>query len=291
MAQLIHPDSSGATIVEIFAPSLADDPGEVAAWSRRLRAAASPSAIEALWLMALQADVRHILPTISCPTLVLHRRGDRAISVHAARWMAEQIPGARFVELPGHDHFPWVGDQDAILGEIEELVTGTRVVTTPDRRLLTVLFTDIVDSTATASRLGDDAWRRLLEQHHAAVRRYLEQFEGREVDTAGDGFLATFDGPARAVRCALGIASALAEMGLRVRAGVHTGEVEVHGTQVTGLAVHIGARIAALADAGEVLVSRTVKDLVVGSGIAFTERGTHELKGVPDTWQLYAATT
>lgn len=290
MEKLIAPHLDGAVLVEVFAPSIADDPAEVDAWNRRMQASASPSAMSALWQMAMAVDVRDVLPAIACPTLVLHRRGDRAVSVHGARWMAGRIPGAKYVELGGHDHFPWVGDEDAVLGEIQEFLTGVRGVMTPDRVLLTVLFTDIVGSTRRAAELGDDAWRRLLDRHHGLIRQHLQRFQGREVDTAGDGFLAVFDGPARAVRCAQAVTGAVRSLGLEIRAGLHTGEVELRGDDVAGLAVHIGARIAGRAGPGEVLTSRTVKDLVAGSGITFEERGTHELAGVPDTWQIYAAT-
>jgi pimeloyl-ACP methyl ester carboxylesterase len=289
MDELIAPYWTDAVLVEVFAPSLADDPAEVEAWNRRAQASASPAAMGALWQMSLQVDVRDVLPSVAQPTLVLHRRGDHAASVHGSRWMAEQMPNATYVELPGSDHFPWVGDQDAVLGELEEFLTGVRTVATPDRVLLTVLFTDIVGSTRKAAELGDEAWRRLLDQHHALVRRHLAQLQGREVATTGDGFLAVFDGPARAVRCAQAVTSAVSSLGIEVRAGLHTGEVELQGDDIAGLAVHVGARIADLAEPGEVLVSRTVKDLVVGSGLAFEDRGTHELAGVPDSWQVYAA--
>jgi pimeloyl-ACP methyl ester carboxylesterase len=289
MDELIAPFWSEATLVEVFAPSLADDPEEVRAWNRRLQACASPAAINALWTMALQVDVRSVVPAIHSPTLVLHRRGDRAASVHGARWMAEQLPDAQYVELAGADHFPWIGDQETVLDEIEEFLTGMRGATAHEGVLLTVLFTDIVNSTQRAAALGDDEWRRLLDEHDALVREHLRRFHGREVSTAGDGFLAVFDGPARAVRCARTLTRAVHPLGLAIRAGVHTGEVELRGDDVAGLAVHIGARIAALAGADEVFVSRTVKDLVVGSGLEFVEAGVHELKGVPDRWQLYAA--
>jgi pimeloyl-ACP methyl ester carboxylesterase len=290
MEQLIAPHFEEPTLLEIFYPSIADDPRELVEANRRTQGAASPATLEALILMSMEIDVRDVLPAIQCPTLVLHRRGDRSVSVHGARWMAEQIPGAKFVELPGQDHFPWVGDQEDSLQGIEEFLTGVRAPAVPERALLTVLFTDIVGSTDRAAELGDEAWRRLLDQHNDLVRRYLDRFQGYEVDTAGDGFLATFDGPARAVRCAQAVAEAIRDLGLEIRAGVHTGEVELAGDKVAGLAVHIGARIAALGGPGEVLASRTVKDLVVGSGITFEDRGTHELKGVPDTWQVYAVT-
>jgi class 3 adenylate cyclase len=218
----------------------------------------------------------------------MHREGDRAIPVQLSRYLAEHIPGAKYVELPGSDHVPWVGDADEVLAEIEEFVTGIRGVARSDRVLATVLFTDIVGSTERVADVGDEAWAQLLEAHHDRVREQLTRFGGREVGTAGDGFLATFDGPARAVMCARAIMDALAPLGLRVRAGVHTGEVELVGSEIRGLAVHIGARIAALAGPHEVLTSRTVKDLVVGSGLVFEDRGTHRLKGVPDEWQVFA---
>ena len=255
-----------------------------------MRSAASPGAAVALLRMNTQIDIRLVLPTIRVPTLVIHRTGDRDAHVEEGRWLAARIPGARFVELPGDDHLPWVGDQDAILDEIQEFLTGIRQSPELDRALATVLFTDIVGSTELAARLGDRAWQALLEQHHALVRRELDRFRGREVDTAGDGFFATFDGPARASRCACSIRDAVRQLGIEVRAGVHTGEVELTGEKIGGIAVHIGARVAATARASEVLVSSTVKDLVAGSGIGFTDRGIHELKGIPGEWHLFAAT-
>jgi class 3 adenylate cyclase len=256
-------------------------------WAARARASASPGAARDLILVNSQIDVRHVLPAISVPTLVLHRTGDRDSRSEEGRYIAERIPGARFVELAGDVHVPVI-DADQILDEVEEFLTGTRPAREPDRVLATVLFTDIVGSSQRAAELGDRAWRELLGGHHAAVRRQLERFQGREVDTAGDGFLATFDGPARAVRCGSAIREAVDELGLEVRAGLHTGEVELADGKVTGIAVHTGARVAALAAPGEVLVSSTVKDLVAGSGIEFEERGAHELKGIPGEWQLYA---
>jgi class 3 adenylate cyclase len=256
-------------------------------WHARARGSASPGAAKALILMNSQIDVRSILPTIRVPTLVLHRVGDRDSRLEEGRFIAERIRGARFVELEGEDHAPSI-DPDQILDEVEEFLTGTRPAREPDRILATVLFTDIVGSSQRAAELGDRAWRELLGGHHAAVRRQLERFQGREVDTAGDGFLATFDGPARAVRCGDAIREAVGELGLELRAGLHTGEVELADGKVTGIAVHTGARVAALAAPGEVLVSSTVKDLVAGSGIEFEDRGTHELKGVPGDWRLYA---
>jgi pimeloyl-ACP methyl ester carboxylesterase/class 3 adenylate cyclase len=272
--------------VTTLAPSTDD------AFRRRLaayfRRSASPAVGAAFLRMNTQADLRAVLPTIRVPTLVIHRTDDRDVNVEEGRWIAEQIPGARYVELPGIDHVPWVGNQDDVLDEIEEFLIGARPAPEPDRVLATVLFTDIAGSTARAVELGDRRWRELLEVHHAAVRRQLERFRGREVDMAGDGFLATFDGPARGVRCARAIVDAVREVGLDLRAGLHTGECELVNGGVRGIAVHTGARVAAQARPGEVLVSSTVKDLTAGSGIEFEDRGEHELKGVPGEWRLYA---
>jgi class 3 adenylate cyclase len=258
-------------------------------WAGRyFRQGASPRTAAALLRMNTMIDVRAVLPTIAVPTLLLYRVGDRDVRVEEGRYIASRIPGARLVELPGEDHFMWVGDAEVMLDEIEEFLTGTRGRPAHDRVLATVLFTDIVGSTEMASRLGDRAWRDVLERHHAAIRGELRRWRGSEVDTAGDGFLVTFDGPARAIRCALSVGTAVRPLGIRIRAGLHTGEVEFVDGDVRGIAVHIGARVAALARPDEVLVSRTVADLVAGSGIAFEERGTHELKGVPGSWELYA---
>jgi class 3 adenylate cyclase len=258
-------------------------------WRARARASASPGAAKALILMNSQIDVRDVLPAVQAPTLVLHRAGDRDSRLEEGRYIADRIPGARFVELEGEDHVPFI-NPDQIVDEVEEFLTGVRRGPEPDRVLATVLFTDIVGSTERATEVGDRAWRDLLERHHAVVRTALARFQGREVDTAGDGFLATFDGPARAIRCAGAIRSSVRDLGLEVRSGLHTGECELLGDKVAGVAVHTGARVAALARPGEILVSRTVKDLVAGSGIDFEERGEHELKGVPGEWQLYAVT-
>ena len=267
-------------------------PSEDEAFKERLamyfRRSASPGAAAALMRMNTQLDVRDVLPTIQAPTLVMHRTDDRDANVEEGRWIAAQIPGAKFVELPGDAHTLWAGNSDEVIDEIEEFLTGTRRGPEPDRVLATVLFTDIVGSTEQATRLGDRRWRDLLERHHALVRQQLERFKGREVDTAGDGFLATFDGPARAIRCASAIHAFMRGIGLEVRAGLHTGECELFGDKVAGVAVHTGARVAAAARPGEVLVSQTVKDLVAGSGIEFEERGAHVLKGVPGEWNLYA---
>jgi class 3 adenylate cyclase len=232
--------------------------------------------------------VRAVLPTIHVPTLVLHRRGDRVANRRAGMELAEQIPTARYVELGGIDHLPWAGDSEDVLGEIEEFLTGARSVLEPDRVLATVMFTDIVGSTERAADLGDARWRELLSAHHTAVRRELTRFRGREVKTFGDGCLATFDGPARAIRCGRAIAEAAHSLGLEVRIRLHSGEVELIGDDVGGIAVHIAARVGALATEGEVLASSTVKDLVAGSGIRFVDRGAKRLKGISDEWRLFA---
>lgn len=271
-----------------FAPSRVGD-GAFERWvGRYYRQSASPRAASALMRMNTEIDVRDILPSIGVPTLLLYRVGDRDVLVQEGRYIASRIPAARLVELPGDDHYMWSDDAESLLQEIEEFLTGVRRGPDPDRMLATVLFTDIVDSTATASRLGDRAWRGLLDRHNEMVRTELDRWRGREIDTAGDGFLATFDGPARAIRCAVAASRSVLPLGLQIRAGVHTGEVEVAGDDVRGIAVHIGARVAGLAGAGEVLVSRTVRDLVAGSGIGFSEHGTFELKGVPGGWEVFA---
>jgi pimeloyl-ACP methyl ester carboxylesterase len=258
-----------------------------------LRWCGSPGAVEALAAMNREIDVRRVLPAVRVPTLVLHGRDDAVTRLEAGRWMADQIPGARFVEVPGAGHFHFGRGSDAVNREVraflEELWdTGRWDTFDPDRVLATVLFTDIVDSSTRLAELGDRAWRDLLERHHGLVRRELQRFRGVEVDTAGDGFFASFDGPARGIRCATAIVDSLKELGLDVRAGLHTGECEVVDGKVAGIAVHTGARVASQAGTGEVLVSSTVKDLVAGSGIAFADRGVHELKGVPGEWRLFA---
>ena len=275
--------------VEYYAPSRVGDEPFIRSLEQYLRRAASPGAAAALVRTNSYIDTREILPTIQVPTLVLHRTGDRDVNIAEGRYIAAKIPGARFVELPGDDHWLSAGDVDAIVDEIEEFVTGTRTVAAPDRVLATVLFTDIVGSTARATELGDRRWHELLEQHHAVVRSELARARGREVDTAGDGFFAAFDGPARAVRCARAIVDGVRGLGLDVRSGLHTGECELVEGKVAGIAVHTGARVAAQAGPGEVLVSSTVKDLVAGSGLEFEDRGVHELKGIPGEWRLYAA--
>jgi class 3 adenylate cyclase len=237
--------------------------------------------------MNTQIDVRDVLPTIQVPTLVMHRTHDRDVKVEEGRWIASQIPGAKYVELPGDAHTLWAGDTDEIIDEVEEFLTGTRPLRESHRVLATVLFTDIARSTERVSELGDARWAELLASHHATVRRQLERHRGREIDTAGDGFLATFDGPARAIRCACAIRDGVRTLDLDVRAGLHTGECELVDGSLRGIAVHIGARIASLAEPGEVLVSSTVKDLVAGSGIEFEDRGEQPLKGVPGAWRVF----
>lgn len=287
--QEIALDWGGPVGLDIRAPSKLGDARFRETWAQYLRMGASPGAALTLMRMNAEIDVRAILDAIRVPTLVLHRAGDRTIPVEAGRYLAERIPGAQLVELAGEDHLPWIGDSEAILGEIEQFLTGTRRSPDTDRALATVLFTDIVGSTERAAELGDLEWKDLLAAHNARVREQLARYAGREIGTTGDGFLAIFDGPARGVRCALALADALRPLGLEVRAGAHTGEIEMAGDDVRGLAVHIAARIAALAGPGEVLVSRTVRDLVAGSGLTFRDRGTHHLKGVPDEWPLFAA--
>jgi class 3 adenylate cyclase len=286
--EYIAPFWGDGSTVEIFAPSLADDPEARAYAARFQRYAATPSMVLKIFKMFLDIDVRALLPAIHLPTLVIHRRGDRVVNVRAGRWLAEQIDGARFVELSGIDHLPWAGDADHVLDEVQEFLTGVRVGAEPDRVLATVMFTDIVGSTQRAAELGDKGWRALLESHQTAVRRELARFRGREVKTLGDGLLATFDGPARGIRCGLAIAEAVKALGLDVRVGLHTGEVEVMQDDLGGIAVHIAARIGAEATPGNVFVSSTVKDLVAGSGIRFADRGEVELKGIPDRWRLFA---
>jgi class 3 adenylate cyclase len=282
------PHAYDGAMLEILAPSIAEDPQAREKFARFMRYGATPAMLESSYLSFLEIDVRPVLPTVAVPTLVLHRVGDRAVNRHASEWMAAQIPGARFVELDGVDHLIYAGDADALLDEVEEFITGGRRAVEVDRVLATVMFTDIVDSTALASELGDRAWRNLLEEQNAVLRAELDRFRGREIKTLGDGMLATFDGPARAIRCALAMTEAVKPLGIEVRVGLHTGEVELVGDDVAGIAVHIAARVGSRAGASEVLVSGTVKDLVAGSGIGFSERGEHVLKGVPDTWRLFA---
>jgi pimeloyl-ACP methyl ester carboxylesterase len=274
------------TLLQQLAPSAADDEELVQAHTRAALRAASPAAAAALTRMSAMIDIRQLLPAIRVPTMVLYRADE--VLAEASRYLGEHIPDARVVELPGADHMPWIGDQAAVLDEIEEFLTGVRPHPALDRVLATVLFTDIVGSTELVADLGDRRWRDVLEQHNAVVRRELDRFRGRELNTAGDGFLATFDGPARAVACAVSIRDAAKVLGLQIRFGLHTGELELAGSDIRGIAVHTGARVAAKAGPGEVLASSTVRDLVAGSGLEFEDRGSHELKGVPGEWHLYA---
>jgi class 3 adenylate cyclase len=275
----------------LFAPSFVGDERQLAWWTRLQRGGTSPGANIAQERVFREMDIRRLLPAIGVPTLVLHREGDRCEPVGAGRYVAQAIPGARYVELAGADHWPWAGDHVALVREIEQFVADLREDEEfeQNRILATVLFTDIVDSTAQAAALGDRQWREVREQHDRIIRGQLARHRGVEVKTMGDGFLATFDGPARAVRCARSICRSVDTLGIAVRAGLHTGEIELGGSDISGVAVAIGARIGALAHGGEVLVSSTVKDLVVGSGLAFADRGEHVLKGVPDAWRLFAA--
>jgi class 3 adenylate cyclase/pimeloyl-ACP methyl ester carboxylesterase len=270
-----------------FAPSSRDDAAFTNWMNRLFRNGSSPTASRALELMNMEVDISSVLPTIRVPTLVLHRTGDRACKVEEGRYLAQRIAGSTFVELPGDDHPPFIGDADAIVDRIEAFTKESWREIEPDRVLATVLFTDIVGSTGRAADLGDAAWRELVERHHELVRSLLTRYRGREMDTAGDGFFATFDGPARAVRCARAAAAAVRDLGIEIRAGVHTGEVETIDGKVGGLAVIIGARVGAMASPSEILVSRTVKDLTAGSGLVFEDRGERELKGVPGLWGLY----
>jgi class 3 adenylate cyclase len=281
-------------LVPFNAPSRRDDAAFVEWFGRLERASASPGAILALLRANYEIDVRDVLPAIQAPTLILHRVGDKAVPVEAGRYLAQHIRGAKYVELPGDDHLLQAYDQDTLnllIDEIEEFVTGARSGPEPDRVLVTVMFTDIVSSTERAAAVGDRRWRELLDGYLGVARRQLERFRGREVDVAGDGLFAIFDGPARAIRCACAIRDAVHPLGLEVRAGLHTGECEVAESRVSGIAVHTGARIAAAARPQEVLASSTVRDLVAGSGIRFDDRGSHVLKGVPGDWRLFAVTS
>jgi len=279
----------GNPAVHLFAPSAEDDP-LLSAWFARLqRLAASPGEALAMARASVDLDVRESLPRISVPTLVMHRRDELVWDLRHSRYLAENIPGARYVELEGRDSFPFFGDSDAVLEEIEEFLTGARSRGRLARALLTVMFTDIVDSTARAADLGDGRWRDLLARHDDAVRKELVRFGGRAVKTVGDGFLATFDGPpSRALRCALAVTREARELGVEMRVGMHTGECEVIGDDVAGMAVHLASRVAGLAGPGEVLVSGTVFGTVVGGPFTFDDRGLHELKGVPGRWPLFS---
>jgi pimeloyl-ACP methyl ester carboxylesterase len=274
--------------IERIAPSAARDPAFAKRLATYFRQSASPGDAAALLRMNTEIDIRALLPTISVPTLVLHRTGDLDSNIEEGRWIASQIPGAKLVELPGNDHLPWVGDQDSVLDEVERFLTGGLAPAEPDRVLATILVTDIVGSTERAADLGDRAWAELLDRHHAIVREQLHAFRGEEVDTAGDGFLATFDGPGRAIRAAVAIRDGLRESRIPVRCGLHTGEAERVGGKVAGIAVHLAARIADTAESGEIMVSDTVRSLVAGSGIDFADRGSVSLRGVPEEQHLFS---
>lgn len=286
--ELLGPMIEAGDGLEIFAPSLAGDPTTREWYGKVMRYGASPAMRAQMHQMFLDVDVRHVLPAIHVPTLVLHRHGDRVVNRRAGQWLAEHIPGARYTELPGVDHMAFAGDQDTVIDHVQEFLTGTRAEAEPDRALATLLFTDIVGSTSRAAALGDRRWSELLDAHDALIAKGVEAARGRLVKRTGDGALATFDGPGRAIRCARTLAAEVPTLGLDIRAGVHTGEVELRGDDVGGIAVHIAARVAGLAGVGEVLVSSTVKDLVAGSGIEFDDRGIHDLKGVPGEWRLYS---
>lgn len=273
---------------KIIAPTAAADEHNRNWWARYLRMGASPGAGVALYRMNVEIDIRSLLPSIHVPTLLLHRSGDRLINVAASRYMAERIPGARLVELPGNDHLPFFGDSDAVIDEIQEFLTGVRPAAAYDTTLATILFVDIADATAMASSLGDARWRDVLNAFHHSVRQELDRHRGKLIDTAGDGAFASFDGPARAIRCACAVRDRAAALGVSVRAGLHTGECQIAGEKLAGIAVHIGARVAACAQPGEVVVSSTVKDLVAGAGLRFSDHGVHALKGVPGEWRLFA---
>jgi len=268
-------------------PSLVDDPEGQQAWARYLRLSASPATAGDVLRSLFEIDVRAALPAIQAPTLVLHRRDNALVSSESSQYLADNIAGARFVEIPGADYGLGLGDVDGLVDEVEEFLTGARGASDPDRRLATVLFTDIVGSTEQAAALGDKRWKELLELHNVVGERQLSRFQGRLVKTTGDGLIATFDGPARAIRAALAIRDAVRGLGIEIRAGLHTGEIELVGTDIGGLGVHIAARVMSLATPGSVMVSRTVKDLAGGSGFMFEDAGIHELKGIPDSWQVY----
>jgi class 3 adenylate cyclase len=272
----------------LIAPSVANDPAFRAWWDRSGNLGAAPAMARAFLEGVFRTDVRHLLPQVSVPTLIIQRADLELVGVRHGRYLAEHIPGAKYVELPGTDTFYWVGDTRAMLDEIEEFLTGVRGGSGADRVLASVLFTDIVGSTNRAAQLGDQRWRDLLDRHDRSVRAQIERFRGRLVKTVGDGVLATFDSPGRAIECALAVREALRAFDIEVRAGIHTGEIEVRGDDVAGMTVHIASRVSALAHPGEVLVSSTVKDLVAGSPVGFADRGEHELKGVPGSWKLLA---
>lgn len=278
----------GPYSIDFWAPSMAEDEVFRQWWAKYLRLSASPSAVINIFRMNAAIDVRDILPTVRIPTLVLHRLGDRPINIEQGRYLAEHIPGAEFVELSGDDHLWWVGDSEAIVNKIQTFLTGEQPPIDIDRVLATVLFTDIVDSTKQAAEMGDSRWKDLLDTHNAVMHKEIGRFRGRAVRSTGDGYLAVFDGPGRAIRCGAAVSRELRQLGIEIRTGVHTGEIDLMGEDVGGIAVNIAARVLAEASNNEVWVSRTVKDLVVGSGFEFTEKGTHSLKGVPGEWGLFS---
>jgi class 3 adenylate cyclase/pimeloyl-ACP methyl ester carboxylesterase len=284
------PDYRGEAVDDLglMAPSLATDVEFRSWWKHAGQRGASPASSRAIQALAVGADIRAVLPMIKTPTLVLNRVDNAFIRIGHGRYLAENIAGAKLIELPGRDHLPFVGDTDGLVGEIEEFLTGSRGAPNAERTLATILFTDIVGSTELAAGTGDRRWRELLDDHDRMAERQVHRFGGRQVKTTGDGILATFDGPARAIHCGLALREGARQLGLHVRVGLHTGEVERRGDDVGGIGVHIAARVQARAQPGEVWVSRTVTDLVAGSGIAFSDRGEHQLKGVPGAWQLFA---
>ncbi len=286
--ELVLPHWGEGATAEIYSPSAAHDRQTREFYARLERQGASPAMAVAMFEAFLDTDVRQVLPALAVPTLVLHRKGDHVVNIRAGRWLASQIRGAKFVELPGIDHCPYVGDADPLLGEIEEFLTGARKEPEIDRVLATILFIDVVASTDRLVTVGDRRWHDLLEQFYAIVRQQLAQFGGREINTMGDGVFAAFDGPARGIRCASRIVEAVGTLGLAVRSGLHTGECEVVGDNLGGIAVHTGARVAAQAAPNEILVSSTVKDLVAGSSLKFQDHGLRTLKGVPGEWRLFA---
>jgi class 3 adenylate cyclase len=288
---MVEANWGGPIFWDSLAPSLADHDGAREVWARFLRLSLSPTTAVAMTRVGMEVDLLPLLGSIRAPTLILCRTGDRFIDPEHSRILAEGIPGAKLTELPGKDSAWWLGDTDAIIDEIEEFLTGVRPVREEDRVVATVLFTDVVASTEKAAEVGDRSWRSLLDRHNALVRRELTRHRGREIKTVGDGFLATFDGPARAIRCAQAIAEGVRRLDVEIRAGLHTGEIERMPGDIRGIGVHIAARVMSQARPGEVVASSTVKDLVVGSGIEFEDRGTHALKGVPGDWRLYAVTS
>jgi class 3 adenylate cyclase len=285
--EMAERETGSGIMLDLFAPSIANDERIRRAWARFERSSATPGSTEAFVRLMFESDVRDVLPAIRVPTLVIQRADIQGLTEHG-RYLADHIPNARYVELPGTDSLMWAGDQEAIVAEIQDFVTGSRPLPDPRRVLAAVLFTDIVGSTESAARMGDARWQLLLDDHNRAVRSELDRFGGREIKIIGDGFLATFDGPARAVRCAIAIRDAVRELGLEVRAGIHVGEIEVLPDDVAGMGVHIAARVSSHAGPSEILVSSTVRDLVVGSGLTFEERGVTALKGVPGEWMLLA---